>query len=279
MTTYLLSDQPTERERLRLQSLVWEDTGRALLAGLPRPRPRRAVDLGCGCLGWLRVLSEQVGPDGEVVGTDIDPHLLDLAREFVDAEGLTNVTLVEDDIFASALEPASFDLVHARFQVAPLGRAGHIVSTMRSLVAPGGRVVLEDPDSISWRFNPPAPATESLARLVVNAFRRSGGDFDAGRTNPDRLRAAGLEVAVRTEVLALEPGHPYLRLPLQFSEALADRIGSIVDPTELARLRAAAAAELADGERWGTTFTLVQAVGTAPTAAHPAPATATTTGG
>jgi SAM-dependent methyltransferase len=275
MTTYLLSDQPTEAERLRLQSLVWEEAGRVLLAGLPGPRPQRVVDLGCGCLGWLRVLSEHVGPEGEVVGTDIDRKLLALAQEFVDAEGLKNVTLVEDDIFASSLEPASFELVHARFQIAPLGQGDRIVSTMRSLVADGGRVVLEDPDSISWRFNPQAPAAESLARLVVNAFRRSGGDFDAGRTDPDRLRSAGLEVVVRTEVLALGPGHPYLRLPLQFSEALADRIGSIVDPAELARLRAAATVELADSDRWGTTFTVVQAVGTAPTAA---PAAAHTDG-
>jgi SAM-dependent methyltransferase len=264
MTTYLLSDEPTERERLRLQSLVWEDTGRALLAGLPGPRPRRAVDLGCGCLGWLRVLSEHVGPDGEVVGTDIDRDLLGLAQEFVDAEGLANVTLLEDDLFDSALEPGSFDLVHARFQVAPLGRADRIVSVLTSLATPTGRVVLEDPDSVSWRFNPPAPAAEALARLVVNAFRRGGGDFDAGRTNPDRLRAAGLDVSVRTEVLALEPGHPYLRLPLQFSEAMTDRIGAIVEPAELSRLRAAASAELEDGRRWGTTFTLVQAVGTTP---------------
>jgi len=267
MTTYLLSDQPTERERLRLQSLVWEDAARALLAELPDPRPRRAVDLGCGCLGWLRVLSEHVGAEGEVVGTDVDGHQLQLAREFVDSEGLGNVTLVEDDIFDSALEPGSFDLVHARFQVAPLGRGDRIVSTMGALVAPGGRIVLEDPDSVSWRFNPPAPAAESLARLVVNAFRRAGGDFDAGRTDPELLRAAGLDVTVRTEVLALEPGHPYLRLPLQFSEALAPRIGSLVEPAELARLRSAAAAELEDARRWGTTFTLVQAVGTAPAAA------------
>lgn len=264
MTTYLMSGQRSERDRLQLQSLVWEPAGRALLAGLDGPRPRRALDLGCGCLGWLRLLSEYVGPDGEVVGTDIDQGLLEMARDFVEAERLGNVTLVEDDLFHTSLEPGSFDVVHARFQVAPLGRGREVVGTMRSLLAPGGRAILEDPDSVSWRFNPPAPAAEALVRLVVNAFRRAGGDFDAGRTNPDLLRAAGLQVAVSTQVLALEPGHPYLALPLQFSQSLADRIGTLVDPAELDRLRTAAAAELHDRDRWGTTFTLVQAVGSAP---------------
>jgi hypothetical protein len=39
---------------------------------------------------------------------------------------------------------------------------------------------------------------------------------------------------------------------------------TFVEPAELARLRAAAALELEDPARSGSTFTLVQAVGTAP---------------
>ena len=80
------------------------------------------TDTGCGTLGWLRVLSRWVGPSGHVVGTDNQSSPLEAARAFVDDESLNNVELVEDDLFASALEPASFDLVHARFLLAPLGR-------------------------------------------------------------------------------------------------------------------------------------------------------------
>jgi SAM-dependent methyltransferase len=237
-----------------------------LLAGLPGPLPRRALDLGCGCLGWLRILSEHVGPEGEVVGTDIDSHLLALAQDLVDGEGLLNVSLEQDDLFRTALTPGSFDLVHARFQVAPLGRGEEIVAVLRSLVRPGGTVVLEDPDTTSWRFDPPAPATEELVRLVLEAFRRGGGDFDAGRDAPRLLRSVGLDVTVRTDVLALDPGHPYLKLPLQFADSLAARILTHVEPAELERLRTAAAVELEDAGRSGSTFTLVQAVGTAPEA-------------
>jgi SAM-dependent methyltransferase len=214
MTSYLLGGQPSEVGRLQLQSLVWEPSGRALLAGLPGPRPRRALDLGCGCLGWLRILSDHVGAGGEVVGTDIDSDLLARAQDFLDSEGLLNVTLLQDDLFRTALTPGSFDLVHARFQVAPLGRGDEIVAVLQSLVAPGGTVVLEDPDSKGWTFHPAAPATEELVRLVVAAFGRGGGDFDAGRDAPRLLRSAGLDVTVRTDILAPEPGHPYLTLPL-----------------------------------------------------------------
>ena len=73
---YLLAGQPAELERLQLQSRVWEPAGRALLAQLPNGSGRRALDIGCGGMGWLRILSEWVGPGGSVVGTDVDDKML-----------------------------------------------------------------------------------------------------------------------------------------------------------------------------------------------------------
>jgi SAM-dependent methyltransferase len=254
---------PSEPERLQLQSRVWEPAGRALLREIGRAY-RRGVDLGCGALGWLRLLGEVAAPGGEVVGTDVEPSLLAAARAMLDQEGLRGVTLREDDLFASRLDPASFDLVHARFQIAPLGRAAEQLALCRRLAAPGGVIVLEDPDSGSWHFNPPAPAAERLIALILRGFVAAGGDFDAGRRLPALLASAGLEPRVRAEVVALPPGHPYLRLPVQFSVSLEPLLVRAVPAAELARLRAAAEREIADPARWGTTFTLVQAWATAP---------------
>src|ERR671923_2336895 len=113
---YLLAGQASELERLQLQSLIWEPSGRRLLAAIGDGRGARALDVGCGVLGWLRVLSEWVGPDGEVTGTDVDERMLAAADRFATAEGFRNVGLVKDDLFASELEPGSFDLVHARYE-------------------------------------------------------------------------------------------------------------------------------------------------------------------
>ena len=120
---YLLAGQASELERLQLQSRVWEPSGRRLLEQIGDGRGARALDVGCGVLGWLRILSEWVGPDGEVTGTDIDEAMLGSANRFVSNEGLRNVGLAKDDLFASELEPDSFDLVHARYEICPLGRA------------------------------------------------------------------------------------------------------------------------------------------------------------
>lgn len=257
---YLLAGQPSELERLRLQSLVWEPSGRQLLGKLDRPSGGRALDLGCGALGWLRILSEWVGPSGQVVGTDIDESSLAAARSFLDSEGISNVELLVDDLFDSKLEPGSFDLTHARYQIAPLARGQEQVALHRRVLKPGGLIVLEEWDLGSWHFNPPAPAAERLIGMLAEIFGALGGE--AGRGLPGLLREGGIaEPELDGHVVALKPGHPYLRLPLQFSVALESRLLEKLSEDELASLRRDAESELAEPGRWGTTFTLIQSWG------------------
>ena len=257
---YLLAGQVSELERLKLQSRVWEASGRRLLEEIGDGRGARAVDIGCGVMGWLRLLSQWVGPDGEVVGTDIDDAMLAAAKQFASDESLGNLVLRNDDLFATRLEPASFDLVHARFVLTPLGRGHEQMETYIRLLRPGGTVVLEDPDWASWHFNPPAMACEKLIELCIEAFAR-WGDAEAGRKHLELLRTFGIEGKVRAEVLALPPGHPYLWLPLQLSTGLEPRLRSFVDAEELLQLREKAEDELKEAGRWGTTLTVIQSWG------------------
>ncbi len=257
---YLLAGQPSELERLQLQSRVWEPAGRQFLSKLGSGSGGRALDVGCGALGWLRILSEWVGPSGQVVGGDVDESLLAAARSFLEAEGVSNVELVVDDLFDSKLEPHSFDLVHARYVIAPLGRGPEQVASHQRLVRPGGSLVLEEWDLGSWHFNPPAPAAERLIRLLAEIFAGLGGE--AGRGLPELLREIGVEEPeIDAHLVALRPGHPYLRLPLQFSVALESRLLETLSEDELASLRREVESELAEPYRWGTTFTVIQSWG------------------
>jgi SAM-dependent methyltransferase len=165
------------------------------------------LDVGCGPVGWLAILGDWVGPEGEVVGTDIEPSLLEAAQSL----GLENVRLVEDDLFATQLEPDSFDLVHARLQLTPIGRHDEQLDVYTRVAKPGGVLVLEDPDSSAWRLQPEGAATAVLIEAIRMAFKAGGGDFDTGRYLPHLLVGRGIEPHVTTHVLALGPEHPYLR--------------------------------------------------------------------
>jgi SAM-dependent methyltransferase len=259
--SYLLASKAGELERLQLGSRMLEPAGRRLLAEIGDGQGARVLDVGCGALGWLRLLSEWVGEDGQVVGTDIQEEMLAAVHQFVTAEGLGNVTLVHDDLFASQLEPASFDLVHARALIFPLGRGPQQMASHLRLVRPGGTVVLEEVDTASLHHLPPAPAFDRLKPLVIEAFRRAGGDPDAAATQLELFRSAGIEPNIRAEIQALPPGHPTLQEPLQYLTALDGLLRSLIDPDELERLRQQAERELQDPGRWGLDFTLVQCWG------------------
>lgn len=85
---------------------------------------------------------------------------------------------------------------------------------------------------------------------------------EAGRELPALFREIGIAgPGIDAHVIALKPGHPYLRLPLQFSVSLERPLLQTVSADELGFLRRAAEVELADPARWGTTFTLVQSWG------------------
>lgn len=170
------------------------------------------------------------------------------------------VLLVEDVLGGDVdLTPGAYDLVHARFQLARYGRPAEQLAALKALVAPGGVLLVEEPDLRTWTFEPHAPATTHLIGRLAQAFSAGGGDLDAGRRLAGRMRTAGLTPRVRTHAIGLEAGHPYLRAPLDLSAALDTPLTDVLGRDGLDHLRRAATAELLAPERRGTTFTLVQA--------------------
>ena len=186
---YLLANQPSELERLRLQSRVWEPPGR---------HPFRSSGTDPADKPWTSAAEPWAGSGSSASGSALRPgrrhrHRRQPARcrSFIlyEAEGISNVELVVDDLFESKLEPQSFDLIHARYQIAPLDAAVSRSPRYRRSVRPGGPLVLEEWDLSSWHFNPAAPAAERLIRLFSEIFAALGGE--AGRGLPELLREIG----------------------------------------------------------------------------------------
>ncbi|GGF32930.1 hypothetical protein GCM10011611_43900 [Aliidongia dinghuensis] len=176
-------------------------------------------------MGILGSLAHRVGPRGTVVGLDQDAVQLAAARAHVAESGFANVEIVEADAYASALPDNSFDFVHVRFVFAPVGRDDALLAELLRLAKPGGIIGIEEPDTSSWSLYPPHPAWEALKAAILAAFKRGGGDLDAGRRMFGLLRRAGLEdVTLRAAVVALQDGHPHMRLPIQFATSLRARI-------------------------------------------------------
>ena len=114
-----------------LRSLWWD----VLEPVLPRP-PARVADLGCGT-GSVSVLLAERGH--AVVGVDISPRMLDVARAKASAHGV-DVTFVVGD--AGAPPVGQVDVVITRHVVWALADPAAALDAWFSLLAPGGRLVL-----------------------------------------------------------------------------------------------------------------------------------------
>jgi ubiquinone/menaquinone biosynthesis C-methylase UbiE len=70
------------------------------------------IDVGCGAGQTVLQLAHRVGPEGRVIGVDIAPLLLGVAR--LRAEGLSQASFIEGDAVGLDLSEASIDARVAR---------------------------------------------------------------------------------------------------------------------------------------------------------------------
>lgn len=265
MTTnskYLMSNAAAEMDRLRLQARVWQPEAESLLDRVGVQPGWTCLDVGCGAMGILEPLSRRVGATGRVLGIDLDEVQLNAGRAFAEEQQLANVSIERRDAYNTGLPPASFDLVHVRFVLAPVGRDAELLHELISLTRVGGVVVIQEPDASSWNCFPSDSAWDRLRDVVIGTFRARGGDFNVGRRIYGMLRDRLDDVHVRAAVLALEPGHPYRRLPILFASAMRKSIleGGVTE-SELDAAVADCERAVADATRIVVTFTTMQVWG------------------
>jgi hypothetical protein len=263
-TEYLLAGSPAEVERLRLQARTWEPEAEMMLDQIGVERGWRCMDVGCGSMGIIGPLARRAGSAGLIVGVDHDPIQLEAARDYAASETFGNVDFRQGDLFASDLSDGDFDLVHARFVLAPIGREQEVLDQLTYLVRRGGIVALEEPDARTWKCNPPSSAWDCLKNAVLNMFILGGGDFSAGARLGTLLRRRAMQgVQVRNATLTLPGTHPYSRLVLQFARSLRPKILSqgLLNEAELQDAIRRCEAALDNPYCFTQTFRLVQAWG------------------
>ena len=113
----------------------------------------RILDLGCGSGRDVYALAQLVGEKGEVVGVDMTPEQLDVARAQVGwhtdkfGYGADNVRFLEgyiEDLGALGLEPASFDVIVSNCVVNLSTDKRAVFEGARSLLKPGGEFYFSD---------------------------------------------------------------------------------------------------------------------------------------
>jgi len=119
------------------------------IGSLPLPARCRALDAGTGAGGALPPLARAVGDGGTVLGVDLNPAVVALAREYAERSGVSaRVTLravdLADVLAAASAGNEGFDVIWASDVVWP-GNFDHPAETVGSMaraLRPGGVVAL-----------------------------------------------------------------------------------------------------------------------------------------
>lgn len=118
--------------------------GLRAMAALAPQLGEAIADIGCGAGQTVSQLAERVGPAGQVIGVDIAPQLLDLARR--SAAGLGQVGFIEGDAQHLDLPAQSLDGVFSRFGVMAFTDPVAAFSRFHQFLRPSGRLAL-----VCWR--------------------------------------------------------------------------------------------------------------------------------
>jgi SAM-dependent methyltransferase len=246
---YIFGDAPAEQQRLVAVAESFESSARWLLDQIRIQPGWRAIDVGCGPLGILHLLSERVGSNGVVVGLEREPRFAHMARDQIAQRHLGNVTVLQADVQASGLQNQSFDFVHERLVMVNISSPEAFLSKIVDLVRPGGTVAVEEIDNASWVCHPPHPSWDTLLQTFHATFRDTGGNVYIGRRLPELLRVTGLEdVQYKVHVdVAMPGGHRRTHL-LALIDSLREQVIKLglLTEQELVRHRQTLATHLDD---------------------------------
>lgn len=102
------------------------------------------VDVGCGCGFDSQIAAHLAGASGSVIGVDISPDMLDVARRGLIGSGLDNVTFLEGRAEALPVESEWADLVISNGVLNLATCKATAFSEVARVLRPGGRFQAAD---------------------------------------------------------------------------------------------------------------------------------------
>jgi SAM-dependent methyltransferase len=188
---YVLGSAEAELRRLDLQAAAIDLPTRQMLQAAGIGDGMRVLDLGTGPGHVAAILSELVGPAGEVVGLDLSADMLAVAARRTTDAGIANVRLEQGDVTVWRDE-RPFDAVVGRLVMFHMPDPGAVLRHHVAAIRPGGRMAMIDFDVGGARSEPPVDTVMQTRDWVIAAFRHVGTHPTIGTRLKLLLEAAGL---------------------------------------------------------------------------------------
>jgi SAM-dependent methyltransferase len=164
----------------------------------------QVLDLGTGTGALLERAAPMVAPSGRVTGVDISPDMLAVAKQRLDASGLTNVDLREGRAEQIPAGSAAFDVILAGLSMMYVIDRAAAAQEIARVLRPGGRFV-----AAIWA----GPEQCDIVLFQQTAGRFAGtppvpgvgpGALADPSTFVEQLQEAGIRARVETETLGFD---------------------------------------------------------------------------
>lgn len=139
-------------------SIVAPWVARTLALAAPRPG-QRLLDVACGTGAVTRQAAQIVGPSGQVIGLDISPEALAVARSANGQNGGATIEWREGSADSLPFADGSFDVVTCQLGLMFFPDRVAALREMRRVLVPGGRLVL-----MTWGALDKNPGNAAMAQ-------------------------------------------------------------------------------------------------------------------
>lgn len=213
---YVLGSSDEEQERLRAQGdAVGPMTERMLVQAGIGPG-MKVLDVGCGSGDVSFLAARLVGAEGEVLGIDREPRMVEAARERARQSDLAGIGFVEGDFRELGTKHGLFDAAIGRLVLMYQADPVDAVRRLSRSVRPGGVIFFQEYDStVPPASLAPLPLHERVRGWIWGTLERSGADVQMGFKLYSVFTAAGLStIEVRAEAIVQTPATRYPAVPL-----------------------------------------------------------------
>jgi ubiquinone/menaquinone biosynthesis C-methylase UbiE len=197
---YLLGHSAAETRRLIRQAQIYGPFTRQFFAAAGITAGMTILDVGSGAGDVALLLAELVGPGGAVIGVDMNPTILDTARERVRAAGWTNVTFLGGDVRSIGLDN-DFDAVVGRWVLMHLPDPVAVLHQLLRHLKPGGIIAFQESD---FTYPPTTVPPTPLHQQVVQWTTSLPGHGGPGRQMGSKLYQTFLDAGLLAPQLRLD---------------------------------------------------------------------------
>lgn len=190
---YAYGDSELAGDRLELVARLFEPSSAAFLGRVTESPPFLALDLGCGPGATTSMVHRTTGA-AQTVGLDRSPAFVHRARS------TTGFGCIVADVVDADLPTRPASLIYARLLVAHLSDPAAVLTRWGTALAPAGRVLVDDLESIDAE----GVFRTYLDEVALAVIRAEGGSLFVGPALHEAPDPAGL-VRVHDQVAAISP--------------------------------------------------------------------------